>query len=190
MAVVRGRSTPPRRTTRKCAAPLARRARQRLAPTGVCRASLVGHSCATGRRNPRPVGVRRCLTRWSVRAGQWPGHGDGRGARTVNAAAAGAPVCAAPPARPGDAARRPYRGMPCIPGRAFVRNGRVRPPSGRGQAVPDPPARRAGQSSRWRSISRGAVRRGGGAACRVVRVAAPCGAAGRGSASPLPGSAA
>jgi len=51
------------------AAPEARRARQRLAPTQVGRASPVGRMHTTVRRCAlRPVGVRRCLTRWPGRA--------------------------------------------------------------------------------------------------------------------------
>jgi hypothetical protein len=54
------------------AAPGARRARQRLAPTGVgCRITDRGF----GPHDPvvpcRPVGVRRCLTRRPARAGEW-----------------------------------------------------------------------------------------------------------------------
>ena len=50
----------------------ARRARQRLAPTTWGKASPVGHIGITGTRDPRSVGVRRCLTRRPGRAG--PGH--------------------------------------------------------------------------------------------------------------------
>jgi hypothetical protein len=57
----------------------ARRARQRLAPTRggryVAGAALVRHGLA---HRPRPVGVRRCLTRRPGRAGN-PGWGDGHG---------------------------------------------------------------------------------------------------------------
>jgi hypothetical protein len=52
-----------------CAAPTARRARQRLVPTQVGRASPVGRMHTTVRRCAlRPVGVGRCLTRWPGRA--------------------------------------------------------------------------------------------------------------------------
>jgi hypothetical protein len=62
------------------AAPVARRARQRLAPTGVgCRITDRGF----GRHDPvvpcRPVGVRRCLTRWPG-GPAIPGWDDGHGA--------------------------------------------------------------------------------------------------------------
>jgi hypothetical protein len=87
------------------------RARQRLAPTGVgCRITDRGF----GRHDPvvpcRPVGIRRCLTRRPGRAGnhrmgRWAWcRVDGRRGRCMPR------VFAAPVARAGEAAPRPYRG--------------------------------------------------------------------------------
>gem|GEM_PF-4115937 len=55
------------------------------------------------------------------------------------------------PARPGEATPRPYMVGRRIPGRAFGCDGRMPPPSGRGQALPDPPALRAGKPHRGQS---------------------------------------
>jgi hypothetical protein len=81
------------------AAPLARRARQRLAPTRICQASPVGHSSAAGGRNPRFVGVRRRLTRRPWRAGQSGVDDVGRVVPIVPAVDPRCMGCAAPLAR-------------------------------------------------------------------------------------------
>ena len=111
-------------------------------------ASPVGPLGATGGCHPRPVGVRRCLTRRP----SGPAHAGGDSSAVVSgnvaAVSHAALRVAAPSGRPGEAAPRPYRGMPCIPGGAFVRDGWAQSLFGRGQAVPDPPARQGRQSSR------------------------------------------
>ena len=53
---------------------------------------------------------------------------------------------AAPAARAGEAAPRPYKVGQPIPGRAYGCHVLRQPPSGRGQALPDPPAREGRQS--------------------------------------------
>jgi hypothetical protein len=127
----------------------ARRARRCLAPTQVGRASPVGRIHATVRRCAlRPVGVRRCLTRPARRAGNpvvrrwawwWVGR---RGGRCM------------PRRMPRLEARRarqrlaPTQAGRSVPGVAYAcADGWCIPPSGRGQAVPDPPARPGQQSS-------------------------------------------
>ena len=106
----------------------------------------------------RPVGVRRCLTRRPARAGTpyrrrppaWGverlSRGSHRRDRPDHCTNAGRGRLSRRVARAGEAAPRPYRGMPGVPGRAFVRDGWAQSPSCRGQAVPDPPARKGRQS--------------------------------------------
>jgi hypothetical protein len=99
---------------------------------------------------PRFVGVRRCLTRRPGRAGRPPPACDvGRGHRRILARN---PNVAAPLARAGEAAPRPYTmggaaPVPHLPAPV----GRY-PPFCRGQALPDPPARQGRQTTnrvRW-----------------------------------------
>jgi hypothetical protein len=71
----------------------------------------------------------------------------------------------------------------CIPGRAHGHHGWRQPPPCRGQAVPDPPARqgRQGDGGAIVTMPAGSLDR----AMHATDVAAPCGAGGRGGASPL-----
>jgi hypothetical protein len=174
----------PRWCAARCAAPVARRARQRLAPTQVVRPSTIApHGRLRSGERRRLVGVRRCLTR--------------RPAGPVNRR----PMVAALPV-PRTMARRP-RSIAAPSG--AVGRGRASPlhevgrpipvgdrgitvmrdpPSCRGQALPDPPARRAGHHHASCGWPRSGER------CRH-RDASPHGAAlvrsGRGSASLPPG---
>ncbi len=90
-------------------------------------------------RDPRPVGVRRCLTRRPSRAGNPVA---ARCPRAVRIAETADPRRMAVPrvARPGEALSRPYMVGRRIPGRVFGCDGRMPPPSGRGQTLPDPSA--------------------------------------------------
>jgi hypothetical protein len=91
--------------------------------------------------HPRPVGVRRCLTRRPGRAGR-PSR---RGSSAVTACRR-VPRVAAPMARAGEAAPRPYKVGRRIPGRAHGCDGGALAPSCRGQAVPDPSGPRGRES--------------------------------------------
>jgi hypothetical protein len=141
---------------------------------GVCQPHIGGARTpgCRGQALPDPSGPlgpaeRRQRARWCG-----DDHGGGGGQRCI----------AAPMARAGEAAPRPYNVARCIPGRADGHHGWRRPPSCRGQAVPDPsgpggPADRC-QRVRWCGDDHGG---GGGPRC----IAAPSGAGGRGAASPL-----
>jgi hypothetical protein len=120
-----------------------RRARQRLVPTRVGRSIPGVAPACTDRRcvNPRVVGVRRCLTRRPARAGnpvvrRWARWRVGR--RGGRCMLPGLP-------RPWRGGRGSASPLHAVVARhrcnLCVRWWRIPPPSGRGQAVPDPPAR-------------------------------------------------
>jgi len=134
----------------------------------------------------RPVGGRRCLTRRPGRAGN---HASRDASAVVPSTVAAMPHarlrCAAPLARPGEAAPRPYSGAGyCRLGACLARIGVHDPSSCRGQAVPDPPALVGRQGPPSPANQGGAVAMATGVS--VTGVAARR-AAGRGSASPLQG---
>ena len=120
---------------------MARRARQRLAPTGWGDASPVGHLGTTAGGSPCSVGVRRCLTRRPARAGG-PAPMVTAVVLSIVVRAAGHVELPRHAARAGEAAPRPYRVGRCVPGRADGRHGGATSPPCRGRAVPDSPGPR------------------------------------------------
>jgi len=91
---------------------------------------------ATGCGSPRPVGVRRCLTRPARRAGnacRWV-----RWSVAMIAACRDATGTCRAHGAAGEAAPRPYKVGQPIPGRADGCHGGVLAPPCRGQALPDP----------------------------------------------------
>ncbi len=99
-----------REASRVCRAVRRGRARQRLAPTTWRGAFPVGHLGATSGCSPRSVGVRRCLTRPACPGRQTISLPFVRCATGVTASRC-VPRVAAPAARAGEAAPRPYKGV-------------------------------------------------------------------------------
>jgi hypothetical protein len=135
----RSGSSPHAGMGRACAAPCGTRGRGSASPLQTRRgASPVRHMGATGRCNPRPVGVRRCLTRPARQGRQTIPSPFVRCAipngRRVPVCAAGDRAWWRGRARPRLAPTGVWRS---IPGRATVRHGSPQPPC-RGQALPDP----------------------------------------------------
>ena len=113
-------------------------------------------------RTGLPTG--RCLTHRPARAGLSRRRSGSCRGRVIQAGTFAAVYRAAPAGAAGEAAPRPYRGYR-VRSRCAYRvlrrmhttaaaidacGGAARPPSGRGQALPDPPARRAGRGHRRR----------------------------------------
>jgi hypothetical protein len=113
------------------------RARQRLAPTRWANPPPVGYWCLTAVRDPRPVGVRRCLTRRPARAGRSPRMSVGGRLRSSPHDGL-RPACAAPCCVGGRGGASPLHRGPTHP-RSGIRVRRLgAAPVRRGQALPDP----------------------------------------------------
>jgi hypothetical protein len=128
------------------AGPRAQRATQRVAPTTLGGSSVRVPPGQGSVGRPGSEGVRRCLTRRPVRAGnadvgRWSRCRWDRGRSRCTPGESAAPM-----ARWARQRLAPTRGGRCVAGAALVRHGLAPPsPSCRGQAVPDPPARRVGR---------------------------------------------